>query len=572
MKKIYALLFLVSSCSSLLAQWIGNAATGGNVVCNAATSEESKLTVSDGANGTIIVFQSADQNTPNAVSNIYAQKINSNGQVQWGTSAVPKPVCVTAKNKFLDNIIPDGSGGVFIAWGDYRNFNDENDSTDIYIQHLSSSGNPLGTLNGVKLNASNNRERYGARLCTDGSNGVIVAWQESTYDSATMLTTYSQVFAQKYNSALASQWTGGGVQVCTATGLRAGASIVADGSAGAIVTFADSRNSTQLPDDIFNNIDIYAQRLNSAGALQWTANGVPVNTQPFSQFTENEFMQTRSTVADGSGGVLILYSDYTGDNDGPNNFYAQRLNSSGARQWASAGVPVCTADSTQSLIKLLSDGAGGMIVFWNDNRAGAFFSYAYFAQRILANGAAGWALNGIKLFDNFSFGSFGGDMVGDGSGNYIYNWTDFMSGSLKAQKINSSGVVQWGATAKDVCTNPDASPFLGQLVPSNAGTVIISWIDSRNAITTDTDIYAAKIAATGDLVDGGASTSFVTVANGNWSANATWQGGVLPAASSDCTVRHNVTVTANASCKSLKVEQPNGRITVNTGINLTVLQ
>ena len=106
---------------------------------------------------------------------------------------------------------------------------------------------------------------------------------------------------------------------------------------------------------------------------------------------------------------------------------------------------------------------------------------------------------------------------------------------------------------------------------SNAGLAIINWIDSRNAESAN-DIYAAKMSALGVLEGTAASTSYITIANGNWNAPATWQGGVVPPVTADVIIRCNVTVTANASCKSLKVEKPSGSITVNTGVNLTVQQ
>jgi parallel beta-helix repeat protein len=65
---------------------------------------------------------------------------------------------------------------------------------------------------------------------------------------------------------------------------------------------------------------------------------------------------------------------------------------------------------------------------------------------------------------------------------------------------------------------------------------------------------------------------FTTVANGNWNNPATWSGGVLPTSTAACIVKHNVTVTANASCKSITVDPPNGKVLVNTCVNLTVLQ
>ena len=566
MKKNYLFLICTICSLNLFAQWSSDPASGGTPVCIASTSEQNKISVSDGSNGAVIVFESLDNNT-NA-TDFYAQRINSAGQVLWGNASTPKPVCINATDKYLANAIPDGNGGIYISWADYRSAPDG----EVYMQHINNAGNPVWTLNGIRVNNSNNlREMYSSKLCSDGGTGVIICWAESEYDSITNLTTYSQVFAQKYNSNGTALWSAGGVQICTATGLRGGEDIIPDGSNGAIIYFGDSRNSNRLPNDSFDNIDIYAQRINSTGALQWTNNGVAVNTQPFNQYPSSTFSQTASCVSDGAGGIILLFDDYTGDNNGTNNFYAQRLNASGNRQWALAGVPVCTADSSQFLIKTVNDGAAGMVLFFNDNRDASPNSSASYAQRLLSNGTVGWTANGVKIVDNAGFfGSYGSDMTEDGSGNYIFNWTD-PSYLLKAQKVNSNGVLQWGAAGKDVCSNTDAFPFLGQIIKSNAGSAIINWVDGRNSGSAN-DIYAAKISASGVLEGTAASTSYVTIANGNWSTAATWQGGVVPPATADVTIKHLVIVTTTTSCKSLKVEKPAGAITVNTGVNLSVQQ
>ncbi len=567
MKNNFLFLICIFCNLDLFAQWNSDPNTGGTPVCTAITNENSKMSVSDGANGAIIVFESYNNNS--STNAFYVQHINSTGQIQWGNTSNPKPVCVNATGKNLENAIPDGNGGIYISWIDYRT----TQNGDVYMQHINNAGNPVWILDGVKVNnSSSTREIYSSKLCSDGGTGALICWTESEFNAVSNLTTFSQVFVQKYNSNGAIQWSAGGVQVCVSSGFRAAQDIITDGSNGAIICFADTRNSNQLPNDEFDNIDIYAQRLNGNGALQWTNNGLPVNTQPFNQYPSNVFGQTYSSVTDGAGGVILLFDDYTGNNKGHNNFYAQRLNSSGARQWATAGVPVCTADSTQYLIKTVSDGAGGMVVFFNDDREGVPNSSASYTQRILNNGTANWATNGIKIIaDAGYFGGYNNDIIDDGTGNYIFCWTDPLNNFLKAQKINNSGALQWVATGKDVCINPNAYPYLGQLIKSNAGSAIINWIDSRNPTTT-TDVYASKIAASGNLEGGVISTSFITVANGNWNASSTWEGGVVPSATATVIIRHIVTVTINASCKTLKVEMPLGSITVNTGVNLTVQQ
>ncbi len=68
-----------------------------------------------------------------------------------------------------------------------------------------------------------------------------------------------------------------------------------------------------------------------------------------------------------------------------------------------------------------------------------------------------------------------------------------------------------------------------------------------------------------------ANPKYITVANGNWNTPATWLGNAVPPITADCIVRHNVNVTADATCKSLKIEKyPAGFLTIVTTKKLTI--
>ena len=113
MKKNYLFLICIICNFNLFTQWNSNPGNGGTSVCIASTSEQSKISVSDGSNGAIIVFVSY-KNDRNA-NDFYVQRIKSAGQVQWGNDSTPKPVCVNATEKYLTSAIQDGDGGIYIS-------------------------------------------------------------------------------------------------------------------------------------------------------------------------------------------------------------------------------------------------------------------------------------------------------------------------------------------------------------------------------------------------------------------------------------------------------------------------
>jgi hypothetical protein len=114
------------------------------------------------------------------------------------------------------------------------------------------------------------------------------------------------------DSSGAVQWTLDGVAICTAADYQCDPTIVSDGSGGAIITWEDSRSGT--------NSDIYAQRVDSSGAVQWTLDGVAVCTAANSQWSP-------TIVSDGSGGAIITWYDYR---SGTSDIYAQRVDYTGS--------------------------------------------------------------------------------------------------------------------------------------------------------------------------------------------------------------------------------------------------
>ena len=147
-------------------------------------------------------------------------------------------------------------------------------------------------------------------------------------------------------------WVQDGVAICTATGGQWSPMIVSDGAGGAIVTWYDSRNGST---------DIYTQRVNASGSVQWAADGVAISTATGAQ-------QYPTITSDGAGGAIVTWSD---NRSGNYDIYVQRVNTSGSVQWTTDGVALCTAAGDQQYPTIISDGAGGAIVTWYDSRSGS---------------------------------------------------------------------------------------------------------------------------------------------------------------------------------------------------------
>lgn len=385
---------------------------------------------------------------------------------QWsGDPNVNTPVCTAGNDQDHPTIIGDGLGGAIITWEDSRA-----GGSDIYAQRIYNAGTAAWTGNGVAVCSYNYNQNL-PRIASDGACGAIIVWTD--YRSAGG----AQTYAQRINYLGSIQWNANGVPVRAGNGGYQGV-VVPDGFGGAFVAWQDSRAG---------NGDIYAQRLSASGDTLWKKNGVPACTAVNDQ-TDPAILN------DGTGGIFVAWLDTRTDNG---DIYAQRLDAWGAPQWASNGVVVCDATNAQTSASMVSDGAGGAIISWNDNRSGTTDIYA---QRIDASGIPQWTTNGAAICTAASNQS-GRQMIADGAGGAIITWQDARKPNydtdIYVQRISGAGATLWTPDGVALTVNGDSST--PGIVPDDEGGAIIAWQDNRYGTLTESrvDIYAQRISALG---------------------------------------------------------------------------
>jgi hypothetical protein len=435
--------------------------TGGSPLCTATNQQLTAVAVSDGAGGAIVAWQ---DNRPGSTSDIYAQRVGPYGAVLWTTDGVP--VSTAAGGQFRPAIAPDGAGGAVIAWTDQRS---GVDNEDIYVQRVNAAGVVQWTANGVPLCTDTSIQDYPS-IASDGGGGAIVAWSDFRGGPASVF-----VFAQRVNSAGTPQWTANGLEVCTQKAENA--HVTSDAAGGAIIAWEDFR--------IYPYSDVYAQRVNSAGIALWAADGVAVAVA-------DNYQRTISAAPDGSGGVLLAWADSRS-----NQFvdiYAQRLNTSGAPLWPANGVQL-TLSGQADFPAVTSDGAGGLIAVWQ-SQSGGYFDI--FARRVNSAGTAMWTLGGVSVCIA-TLDQTAPQVVSDNLGGAIFVWQDMRGGSftdIYAQRYNASGARQWAINGVPVCIASN-SQYGPTMVSDGGNGAIMAWEDQRDAGPTGSDIYASRIGSSG---------------------------------------------------------------------------
>jgi hypothetical protein len=444
------------------AQW----APDGVVLCAGVNNQFSPQAIPDGVGGAFVTWG----DTRSGTSDIYAQRVNGQGVVQW-LPANGVAVRVATNNQTDPRIVSDASGGAIIVWVEQRN----NGSTDVYAQRIDATGAALwGVSPIIVCSATNDQQSISA--IPDGAGGAIFAWQDARGGSFSV----ADIYAQRVNSAGVVQWITDGVAVCTAADQQSLPVLVSDGAGGAIVAWSDNRSGT--------NRDIYSRRVTNAGALQWTANGVAVCTAASEQ-------DSPAIAVDAAGGAVIAWTDAR---NGSTDIYAQRMNGLGAAQWTPDGVAVCTAANGQNDPQIIADN-GGALLLWNDARDSGTTDVDIYAQRLSASGAPQWTGDGVAVCTAINQQVFA-RMTPDGSGGAVAAWMDTRNGGLNydmyAQRIKPAGTMQWPANGVALC-NAANGQFNPTLASDGFGGAIVAWQDLRNGTTYD--IYANRITQSGAI-------------------------------------------------------------------------
>ena len=400
------------------------------IVTNDAANQHQPRVLASDSGGVYVAWRDT-RNAATTSDDIYVQYVGPEGLVRWAANGVQ---CTNAAGSQHTPFLGEGSSGVLVAWMDERN---GIGNTDVYYARVTHSG-VLGTAAGgsiVSDDASDAQELSGARA----DDGILLVWRGGAG---------SDIHGQHLSSFGFENWGFlGELVICSAAGIQANPSVVADGENGAYVAWQDFRSGVN---------DIYVQRVSEDGVLDFTANGTHLcnaaNDQTFPR-----------TTPDGAGGVMVAWIDARVS---PASIFAQRVSPNGAPLWTANGVDVASGiDNTPYDHALVADGLGGAFVAWSEARVNGVDLYG---QRLSSTGAVQWSSAGALL----SAAPQTQDRVAIAAGaenSLLAVWEDFRDAldiNLYAQRIDRFGFL--GEPAPNLV---DVSDVLGD----QGGQVRLDW-------------------------------------------------------------------------------------------------
>ena len=386
----------VSASGDIAPEW----PVGGVRIGRSIYDESTWAVVGDGLGGYLVLWQTQN---PGTGADLYVQRVAADGTHPPGWPPEGVAVVVAPEIQSVPAIAPDGAGGAYLAWEDQRNVPGAT-GFDIYAQHILADGTiaPGWFANGIPVCDSPGPQGGQISAIPDDVGGVLVIWAdlrrgpvdiyaqrvladgsvapgwvddgmpvvmnlavpELARDGAggfyvggsTLLNGYSQDYRVQrftFGGTVSPGWPVEGLMVCDAPDDRGNLAVASDELGGLLMVWADFR---------LGPLELFATRVLANGTV---APGWQVNGEQVSGTSGRTDHNSESSIApDGAGGMYLAWEwKVTG------NAVVQHLTMTGdvAEGWPPGGAEVAPGRFSQPIPQVVTDGAGGAIVVWDQN-------------------------------------------------------------------------------------------------------------------------------------------------------------------------------------------------------------
>lgn len=380
-------------------------------------------------------------------------------------------------------------------------------------------------------------DQVNAKCAADGQGGTWIGWFDhasGNYD----------VYVQHVDAYGVETFAHDGLLV---SGNPSNSSLVdwdllCDASGACVIVFSDARAGSDL--------DVYAYRVDQAGAFTWGANGVTLSNN-----ADFEPAPRVAQLSDGNYLVVWMRSPSTGDN----TIRMQRLDAAGAPLFAAEGLPITTAAGEDpGFCDVVAADAGGYIVQWvrniatfssprhiharkfdgsgaplwpaivpvfdavaipiayqpivqPDGAGGAYFCwhrsqlgvYDCLLQHLDASGVELLPHNGVSVSNQASTWELEPSLAQVGGGELVVAFNKRNSGQsnwgVGVQKLDAAGALLWGSSGVDLAPFDAINESFERCVPDGAGGAIVLWFE-QPAATPQKRVLAQHVDGAGSVL------------------------------------------------------------------------
>jgi hypothetical protein len=445
------------SAATLLALGLAAAPCGaqlwlpsGIAVCQNGCPGYIPQVVPDGQGGVFVAWRD-----PRNHGDIYLQRITALGLIAPGWPPDGLPIVVDPSTQQFSDLAPDGLGGALVAWEDWRNLSPTGEDPEVQRVLANGSLAPGWPPDGARISAP--RFQCSPQVAPDGLGGAYVAWADCNDVTPKI---YGQHLTA--SGSVAPGWPEGGLALCAAPGNQGGIYFaMPDDSGGAVFEWGDGRPGAPGG---------YALRVHADGTLApgWPEDGLLLTSRG-----------NRAVIRDEAGGFFTV-SPTPGEIPGFDGaFYLLRFTFGGtpAPGWPAGGVLVCNAPGIRAGVTIDSDGAGGALLSWYDYR---LVCGGIFAVRVLSDGtlAPGWTVDGTLVSDpSNGLCKYDPFVVRDGQGGGYIVWQSQGASDVPSwiQHLTGSGQVAAGWPQYGLRVAPSYDQVHTRITTDGQGGAIVVW-------------------------------------------------------------------------------------------------
>ena len=386
--------------------------------------------------------------TRTSTRDVYAQKVNSDGDIEWVASAV----MVSGGDGRQEDpiIISDNNGGAYISWRDYSN---DPLYGELYAQHINSEGQNSweGKLISSNISILVNSQQ---NMCSDLQGGVYVSWYE---DSGAGSGDY-------YAIHLDSSGNLAGPEKIIETQMNYGnVSLESAGGGSAVIAWKEGETGSE---------DIFSQKIgvNNGNIIKTWNNGNPVvvcdaigrQSSPKVTYYSDDF-------------VVLVWEDWRSD-DFVSAVGANFIDENGNKVFSVGNDLVYTTNTASTLFPRVKAKPEGAFVIWLSAED------VHYVQKMTTSNINVWnAPVGLSGFETQQQARLSADNNG---GAYIV-WEDgeYENKSIKIEHLNSNGET----TFSSILSNTDSEQFAPLVRANSVNGAYVVWADgagSTNGITS----------------------------------------------------------------------------------------